>query len=75
MATRAHSTNVLKLPTAAPRKVINPANAAARAFRASNPWPGEYVMPQVRAMEQLEQALPSELVGEFLAFIRHRSSK
>ncbi|BBC74403.1 conserved hypothetical protein [Altererythrobacter sp. B11] len=53
MAEAALNTNVVRLPTAARRKVQQPCNAAARAarkaFREACPWPGEYLFPNERA--------------------------
>lgn len=39
--------NVVQLPTAAPRAVHNAAGAI-RAFRAAHPWPGHYDLPAHR---------------------------
>ena len=36
---------VVRLPTAARRQVKQRSSVAIRAFRADNPWPGEYVLP------------------------------
>lgn len=34
---------LIKLPTAAPRQVKQSSIRAVRAYKAANPWPGEYV--------------------------------
>lgn len=57
-------TNVVRLPTAAPRQVKQPCNAAGRAarkaLREETPWPGEHLFPgQRQAMKTAE--LLSEL--------------
>lgn len=48
--------NVIALPTAAARQVMQPttpeARQARRAFRAEHPWPGRHSFPTERAAEQ-----------------------
>ena len=41
MASQACSTNIVRLPTAAPRKVQQRYNQHLRNYRAENPWPGK----------------------------------
>lgn len=49
--------NVIRLPTAAPRKVEQRSIRAVRAYKAANPWPGEYIWPARReAMAQVQRA-------------------
>ena len=63
MVNKQHSTNVVRLPTAAPRQVQQRWNAATRAarqaLRDACPWPGEYKYPIVRAREAEDAAKPS----------------
>lgn len=53
--------NVVRLPTAARRKVRQPCNAAGRAarqaLREASPWPGEYIFPTERAAMKTAEAL------------------
>jgi hypothetical protein len=69
------NTNVVRLPTAAARKVQQP-TAAARAYCRAHPWPGEHIMPQIRAFERLEALAQSDhsIFADFLAFVRQRAS-
>lgn len=61
MASRFDNTNVVRLPTAAPRKVQQPHNKAGRearqALREASPWPGEYVFPCVRNAMPIAETL------------------
>lgn len=61
MAAAAHNTNVVRLPTAARRKVQQPCNAAGRAARKALkeacPWPGEYIYPTERAAMKTAEVL------------------
>jgi hypothetical protein len=50
---------VIKLPTAAPRKVKQRYNAKLRAYREANPWPGKYLTRYDR--EEAEKS--AELAG------------
>lgn len=43
------TSTVIRLPTAAPRKVHQPSIRAVREAKAANPWPGSYQRPQERA--------------------------
>ena len=60
MAKPFDSTDVVRLPTAAPRQVKQPCNkagrASRRAFREASPWPREYICPGRRAaLRQAEE--------------------
>ena len=63
MAKRFDSTNVLRLPTAASRKVQQPCNrwgrAARKELREATPWPGEYIHHQRRAAMRKAEILIS----------------
>lgn len=63
MAKRFDSTNVVRLPTAAPRRVQQPCNKAGRAardaLREADPWPREYVSPGRRVALQRAEELSS----------------
>jgi mannose/cellobiose epimerase-like protein (N-acyl-D-glucosamine 2-epimerase family) len=74
----ATATNIVRLPTAAPRQVKNNAYSAqriaARAVRQATPWPGEYKMPTIRRAErsaeivrQIEQTPAMHIVMAMLA--------
>jgi hypothetical protein len=56
---RAGASNIVRLPTAARRKVNNPTGKIARDYRINNPWPAR----------SLRQAMSVEMVA-FLAIIR-----
>jgi len=55
MALNALSTNVVRLPTAAPRKVQQRYNRYMREFRAANPWPGDHQRPESRYASSISQ--------------------
>jgi hypothetical protein len=58
MAGVASTTNVVRLPTAAPRKVSQHHNRNTRALKLSLPqFPGKYISPGVRAMLPVASAL------------------
>ena len=65
MATHAHTpgaptcatTNVVRLPTAAPRRVQQRYNRHLRDYRAANPWPGEYIEPSRREADRRFQGI------------------
>jgi hypothetical protein len=66
-------TNVVRLPTAAPRKVRQPTTKAARdaraALHAAAPWPGEYIFPSLReAYSRIEalRALPPSVAANLV---------
>lgn len=61
--------NVIRLPTAAPRKVQRPSNRASRAakrkLQEECPWPGEYLYPgQRKAMKTAELLMEVERTPE-----------
>ena len=55
------ATNVVRLPTAAPRQIKQPQNATARnarrAYKAENPWPGEFIFAGEREAMKLAEAV------------------
>jgi hypothetical protein len=61
MASSATTSNVVRLPTAARRKVQQPMNAAGRAarkaFRDEAPWPGKLIFPGQRQAMKLAEAI------------------
>lgn len=56
-----NASNVVRLPTAAPRQVKQPQNAAARnarrAYKAENPWPGEFLFAGQREAMKIAEAV------------------
>lgn len=65
-AIRAESaqSNVVRLPTAAPRKVEQPSGPARRAYRQANPWPGQYRSGFERRCQSLAESLTAaELIA------------
>ncbi|MFQ3894579.1 hypothetical protein [Sphingobium sp. R-7] len=67
---------VIRLPTAAPRKVQQRSVRAVRQFKAENPWPGEYKLPRARDAEaMLSQARRSPEMLILLALLKSLPSE
>lgn len=56
--------NVVRLPTAAERKVQQPSGSAMREYRQANPWPDRYLTHFHRHCRRLAESMtPAELIA------------